>query len=327
MKAIVCPKYGGPEVLRVKEFEKPTPEDEEVLVKIHASTATTGDCRIIRYSFAPWFWLPGKFILGFTKPRKQIPGWELSGQIESAGKSVSQFKKGDRVFGYTEGISFGGTNAEYKCISQDRIVSFNDSSISYEEAAVLPVGGLTALYLLRKANVGQSQKILINGASGSVGTYAVQLAKYFGAKVTGVCSGRNVELVKSIGADIVIDYTKEDFTKNGQSYDVIFDAVGKTSFSHCKDSLKNNGIYVTVDWPFLQALWASLTSKKKIIFGMAPHRIEDLIFLKKLVETGKLKPVIDKSFTLDEAIEAYSYVEKGHKRGNVVIAVTENKNE
>jgi 2-desacetyl-2-hydroxyethyl bacteriochlorophyllide A dehydrogenase len=321
MKAIVCPKYGGPEVLQVKEFEKPTPKDNEVLVKVHSSTATTGDYRIMRFSFAAWFWLPGKFILGFTKPRKQIPGWELSGQIESVGKSVSQYKKCDRVFGYTEGISFGGTNAEYKCIPQDRIVSINDSNISYEEAVVLPIGGLTALYLLRRANVRQGQKVLINGASGSVGTFAVQLAKYFGAEVTGVCSGRNVELVKSIGADIVIDYTKEDYTKNGQSYDVIFDAVGKTSFSHSKDSLKNNGIYLTVDWPFLQALWTSLTSKKKIIFGMAPHRIEDLIFLTELVETGKLKPVIDKYFTLDEAIEAYSYVAKGHKKGNVVIRV------
>ncbi len=327
MKAIVCPTYGGPEVLQVKEFPKPTLKDDEVLVKIHSSTAVAGDCSIMSFSFEAWFWLPGKFIFGFTRPRKQIPGWELSGHVESIGQNVSQFKVDDRVFGYTKGITFGGTNAEYKSIPENRLVSINDSNISFEEAVVLPIGGLTALYLLRRANVGKGQKVLIYGSSGSVGTFAVQLAKYFGAEVIGVCSGRNVELVKSIGADIVIDYTKEDYTTSGQSYDVIFDAVGKTSFSQCKNSLKSSGIFLTVDWPFRQALWASLTSKKKVIFPMAAHTTEDLIFLKELVEMGELKPVIDRTFSLDEAAEAYSYVEKGHKKGNVVIAVAKNNTE
>ncbi|WP_422081170.1 NAD(P)-dependent alcohol dehydrogenase [Ulvibacterium sp.] len=327
MKAIVCPTYGGPKVLQVKEFPKPIPKDGEVLVKVHSSTAVTGDCNIMSLSFAAWFRLPARFVFGFTGPRKQIPGWELSGYIESIGQNVNNFKVGDRVFGYTKGITFGGTNAEYKSIPENRLVSINDSNISFEEAAVLPIGGLTALSLLRSANVGRGQKVLVYGASGSVGTFAVQLAKLLGAEVTGVCSGGNVELVKSIGADIVIDYTKEDYTTNNQSYDVVFDAVGKTSFSLCKNSLVSNGIFLTVDWPFRQAIWALLTTKKKVIFPMAANTTEDLIFLKELVEKGEMKPVIDRTFSLDEAVEAYSYVEKGHKKGNVVIAVAKNNTE
>lgn len=319
MKAIICTKYGSPEVLQIKDVEKPVPKDNEVLIKIHASTVTTGDCRILSFTFASWFWLPGRIMFGFTKPRKEIPGWELSGEIEAVGKNVTLFKNGDKVLGYTKGVGFGGTNAEYKCLPEDRLVAIDLSDISYEKAAVIPIGGLTALYFIRKANVGREQKVLIYGASGSVGTYAVQLAKYYGADVSGVCSTSNFELVKYLGADKVIDYAKEDFTKNGQVYDIIFDAVGRTSFFHCKDSLKNRGTYITVDWPFFQALWAFFTGKKKIIFGMAPDKIEDLIFLKELVETGKLKPVIDRTYSLEEAVEAYSYVNKGHKKGNVVI--------
>ncbi|UCE91329.1 MAG: NAD(P)-dependent alcohol dehydrogenase [Methanobacteriota archaeon] len=321
MKAIVCTKYGPPDVLQLKEVDKPSPKPNEVLIKIHTSTVTTGDCRIRSFTFASWFWLPGRIMFGITKPRKEIPGWELSGEIESTGKNVTQFKKGDKVFGYSKGVSFGGTNAEYKCLSQDRIVTIDLSRISYEDAAVLPVGGLTALYLLRKANVEVGQKVLIYGASGSVGTYAVQLSKYYGAEVTGVCSSRNFELVKSLGADTVIDYTKEDFTKNGLTYDVIFDAVSKISFHRCKDSLQKNGAYLTVDWPFLQRVWTSITSEKRILFGMSTDSNEDLIFLKELVEKGKLKPVIDRSYPLEEAVEAYRYVDQGHKKGNVIITV------
>jgi NADPH:quinone reductase-like Zn-dependent oxidoreductase len=260
-------------------------------------------------------------MFGITKPRRKTPGWELAGEIESLGKKVTRFKKGDKVFGYTKGVSFGGTNAEYKCLSEDRIVAIDISKISYEDAAVLPVGGLTALYLLRKANVKSGQKVLLYGASGSVCTYAVQMAKYYGALVTGVCSSRNFELVRSLGADLVIDYAKEDFTKNGEKYDVIFDAVSKISFSQCKNSLQNNGAYVTVDWPFLQKLWTSITSKKRIIFGMSTNTNEDLILLRKLVERGKIKPIIDRSYPLEEAVEAYRYVDKGHKKGNVIITV------
>jgi len=321
MRAIVCTKYGPPEVLKLKEVNKPRPKNNDALIKVYASTVTTGDCRIRSFTFAKWFWLPGRIMFGFTKPRKEIPGWELSGEIESTGKNVKLFKKGDKVFGYNKGVSFGGTNAEYKCLSKDRLVKLDLAKISYEEAAVIPIGGLTALHFLRKADTRSGQKVLIYGASGSVGTYAVQLAKYFGAEVTGVCSSKNFELVKSLGADNLIDYTKEDFTNQDQTYDIIFDTVSKTSFSHCKTSLKNKGIYLTVDWPLFQTIWTSLTSDKKIIMGMAPDKIEDLIYLKELVEMKKLKPVIDKSYPLEQAVEAYRYVDEGHKRGNVVITI------
>jgi NADPH:quinone reductase-like Zn-dependent oxidoreductase len=321
MRAIVCTKYGPPEVLKLKEVNKPRPKNNDALIKVYASTVTTGDCRIRSFTFAKWFWLPGRIMFGFTKPRKEIPGWELSGEIESTGKNVKLFKKGDKVFGYNKGVSFGGTNAEYKCLSKDRLVKLDLAKISYEEAAVIPIGGLTALHFLRKADTRSGQKALIYGASGSVGTYAVQLAKYFGAEVTGVCSSKNFELVKSLGADNLIDYTKEDFTNQDQTYDIIFDTVSKTSFSHCKTSLKYKGIYLTVDWPFLQAIWTSLLGNKKIIIGMAPDRTEDLIYLKELVEMKKLKPVIDKSYPLEQAVEAYRYVDEGHKRGNVAIII------
>ena len=307
MKALICTKYGSPEVLKLKEVNKPVPKSNEALIKVYASSVTAGDCRIRRFDFAKWFWLPGRIIFGFTKPRSNIPGWELSGKIESIGKDVKRFKKGDKVFGYNKGISFGSTNAEYKCLSEDRLVSINLDKMSYEEAAVLPIGGLTALHFLRKANIKNEQKALIYGASGSVGTYAVQLAKYFGAKVTAVCSLKNFELIRSLGADNVIDYSKEDFTKNGQTYDIFFDTVSKISFSYCKSSLKQKGIY--------------LTSNKKIIIGMAPDKTEDLIYLKNLVENKKIKPVIDKSYPLEQAVEAYRYVDKGHKKGNLVIAI------
>ena len=322
MKAVVCTKYGPPEVLKLKEVTKPIPKKNEALIKVYASTVTTGDCNIRRFDFGTkWFWLPGKIIFGFTKPRRDIPGWELAGEIESVGKYVKRFKKGDKVFGVDKGISFGGTNAEYKCLSEERLVSINLNKMSYEEAAVLPVGGLSALHFLRQANIKNEQKVLIYGASGSVGTYAVQLARYFGAKVTGVCSSKNFELVRSLGADKVIDYSTEDFTKNGQTYDVIFDTVIKTSFSQCKSSLKQKGIYLTCDWPIIQTLWTSLTSNKRIIMGMAPDKIENLIFLKDLVEKKKIKPVIDKTYPLEQVVEAYRYVDKGHKKGNLVLTI------
>jgi NADPH:quinone reductase-like Zn-dependent oxidoreductase len=321
MKAIVCKKYGPPEVLNLKEIKKPSPKENEALIKVHASTVTTGDCRIRNFNFAKWFWLPGKIMFGFAKPRKKIPGWELSGEIESVGKDVKLFKKGDKVFGYNKGVSFGGTNAEYKCLSEDRLVAFNLDEISYEEAAVIPIGGLTALHFLRKANIRKGQKVLIYGASGSVGTYAVQLAKHFEAEVTGICSTKNLEFAESLGADYVIDYLKEDFTQNNQQYDVIFDTVDKISFSRCRNSLTHRGLYLTVDWPIFDVLWASFTSSKKIIFGMAPDNTEDLKYLKRLVEEKKLKPVIDKSYSLEQVVDAYAYVDRGHKIGNVVINI------
>jgi len=217
-------------------------------------------------------------------------------------------------------ISFGAANAEYRCLPE-AWVEIKPSNMTYEQAASVPVGGLTALHFLKKGDIQRGQKVLINGASGSVGTYAVQLARYFGAEVTGVCSNTNIEMVKSLGADMVIDYTKEDFTKNGRTYDIIFDAVSKTSFSRCKSSLKQRGVYLTVDWPLLQALWTSMVGSKKLIFGVASQNPEDLIFLKDLIEAGKIKSVIDRRYPLDQIAEAHRYVEKGHKKGNVVITV------
>ncbi|MGB2979889.1 MAG: NAD(P)-dependent alcohol dehydrogenase [Candidatus Zixiibacteriota bacterium] len=324
MKAIVCTKYGPPDVLQLKVVEKPTPKDNEVLIKVFAATVTSGDVRIRSSTYARWFWLPGRIMYGLRKPRKKIPGNELAGEIESVGKDVTRFRKGDQVLGISWGTSFQGATAEYKCLPEDGMVAIKPANMTYEEAAALPVGGLTALHFLRKGGIQSGQEVLIFGASGSVGTFAVQLARYFGAEVTGVCSTTNIEMVKSLGADKVLDYTKEDFTKNGQTYDIIFDAVNKTSFSRCKNSLKQRGVYLTVDWPLLQALWTSMVGSKKVIVGMASQNLEDLIFLKQLIEAGKLKVVIDRRYPLEQTAEAHRYVEKGHKKGNVVITVEHN---
>jgi NADPH:quinone reductase-like Zn-dependent oxidoreductase len=328
MKAVVCTGYGPPEVLQLKEIERPTPKDDEVLIKVHATTVSASDVRIRSFTYAPWFWLPGRIMFGLTGPRKPIPGDELAGEIESVGKDVTLFGKGDQVFGITWELGFGGGNAEYKCLPEDGMVATRAANMTYEEAAAVPYGGLTALHFLRKGDIQSGQKVLINGASGNVGTYAVQLAKYFGAEVTGVCSTTNIEMVKSLGADEVIDYTKEDFTQSGQIYDIIFDTVMKTSFSRCRSSLRQGGVYLTVDWPLIQALWTSMVGSlpgrqkgKKVVFGVAPKRPEDLTLLRELMEAGKLRPVIDRRYPLEEIVEAHRYVETGRKKGNVVITV------
>ena len=319
MKAIVYTKYGPPDVLQLKEVEKPVPNEHEVLIKIYATSVTSGDCRLRKPDpFAI------RFFNGLIRPKKiTILGNELAGEIEDVGKNVKLFRKGDQVFGQA-GMSLG-TNAEYICLKEDAALVLKTAGISYEEAATIPFGGNTALHFLRKGNIRSGQKILIYGASGSLGTAAVQLAKNFGTEVTGICSTVNVELVKSLGADKVIDYSKEDFTKNGQTYDIIFDTTGKSPFSGCIKSLKPKGIYLRAVHMSLSAiisgLWTSITSSKKVIGGVAIESKENLSYLKVLVEAGKLKPVIDRLYPLEQIAEAHRYVETGHKRGNVGIRV------
>ena len=326
MKAMVYTKYGPPEVLQLKEVEKPVPKDNEVLVKVYATTVTAGDTRMRSFTVPLSFWLPARIALGFRKPKKAILGMELAGEVEAIGKDVTQFKKGDPVFASTFEHGFGAY-AEYKCLPEDGLLALRSANLTGEEAATLPIGGRTALYFLREANIQPGQKVLIYGASGSVGTYAVQLAKVFGAEVTGVCSTTNLELVKSLGADKVIDYTQEDFAKNGESYDVIFDAVGKSSYSDSIKSLKKDGTYlhaVAAPGISMRMRWTSMTSSKKTVGGGPPPKSEDLIFLKELIEAGTIKPVIDRRYPLEQIVEAHRYVDKGHKKGNVVITLNHN---
>lgn len=301
MKAIICTQYGPPNVLQLQNIEKPIPKKNEVLVKIHATSVSTGDCRIRGFNSPLLFWIPMRIILGFRKPRKPILGVELSGEIEDIGTDVTQFKKGDQVFALTE-LNLGGY-AEYTCVHESGLIALKPTNVTYEEAAVIPFGGTSALHFLRKGQIKKGQRVLIYGASGSVGTAAVQLAKYFGATVTAICSSSNFDLVTALGADNVIDYMKEDFTKRGEHYDIIFDAVGKYNKSLCTDALMPNGKYVSVNGM------------------MAKVSKEDMNLLKQLAETEKLKPVIDRTYRLEEIAEAHIYVEKGHKKGNVSITL------
>jgi len=322
MKAIVYTKFGPPDVLELQQVAKPTPKDNEVLIRIYATTVAAEDPGIRAH--------PG--LNGLWKPKKSILGFYLAGEVEAVGKNVKRFTKGDGVYGNT-GLGLLGAYAEYICMPEEAALVHKPANITYEEATAHPNGALTALPFLRdKGNIQSGQKVLINGASGAVGTSAIQLAKYFGAEVTGVCSTTNLEMVKSLGADKVIDYTKEDFTKNGQTYDIIFDTVGKSSFSHCKGSLTESGIYLTtVPSPaiILQTVWTSMTGGKKVRIaatGLRPsnEKIKELIFLNGLIEAGKIKAVIDRSYPLEQIAEAHKYVEAGHKKGNVVISIDHN---
>ena len=326
MKAIECTKYGPPEVLKLTEVEKPSPKNNEVLIKIYSTTVFAGDCELRRFQMPIWMWLLARIGFGIRGPRKKILGQELAGEIESAGKDVKLFKEGDQVFGNTN-MSLGAY-AQYISLPEDGVLAIKPTNMTYEQAATVPVGGLTALYLLRKGNIQSGQKVLINGAGGSIGTYAIQIAKYYDAEVTGVDSTKKLDMLRSIGADHVIDYTQEDFTKSGVSYDVIFDVVGKSSFSGSIRSLKQNGRYLLANpgmSHLVRGLWTSKTSSKKVISGAtATHKAEDLVFLKELIESGKIKSVIDRRYALEQMVEAHRYVDSGHKKGTIAITVEHN---
>ena len=322
MKAFVYKKYGPPDVLQLAELIKPSPKDNEVLIKIHATTVTSADCRIRSLNVPRGFGLISRLVFGWTTPREPVLGVELAGKIELVGKGVSKFKVGDDVFAIA-GMSMG-CYAQYKCIPENGALAVMPSNLSYQEAAALPFGGTTALDFLRRGRLQTTERILINGASGSVGTAMVQLARHFGAEVTGVCSKGNMELVKSLGAHHVIDYTEEDFTKNGEIYDVVVDTVGTSPYVLCKNSLSKCGslLLVVAGLPeMLASPWVAMTSSQKIIAGPVSESAEDLIILAKMAEAGEFKPVIDKLLPFAQIAEAHRYVDSGRKRGNVVISL------
>jgi len=319
MKAVVHTRYGPPDVLQVKEVEKPVPKDNEVLIRVHATTVNRTDCGFLRAE--PFF---VRVVSGLLRPKATILGSELAGEVEAAGKDVASFKQGDQVFGLT-GLHFGA-HAEYVCLPEEAAIAARPANMDYEEAAAVCDGAMLAIAFIRRTNRQEGQRVLVNGASGSIGSAAVQLAKYYGAEVTAVCNTRNLELVRSLGADAVIDYTREDFTRHGQTYDAVFDAVGKSSFRRCSSLLKKGGIYLSSDLGFLAqnpllALWAPGIGGKRIKFPIPKVSKKDVCFFKELVEAGRYKAVIDRRYPLDRIVEAYRYVETGQKTGNVVITV------
>lgn len=318
MKAIIYERYGSPNVLQLKDVKKPVPKKGEVLIRVQATTVTATDC-MARRGEPVW----GRIFLGFRKPRTKILGIELAGVIEAVGKDVKRFQRGDQVFGAA--MARMSCSAEYVCLPEKSGLAIKPANMTYKEAAAFCDGALTALTFLREiGKIQRKQKILIIGASGSVGTFAVQLARYYGAEVTGVCSTTNLELVKSLGADKVIDYTKDDFSQSDEAYDIIFDTVNKSSFSRCKSVLKQGGVYL-VTMPalsvFPQILWTAIAGNKKVKFGGSKSNPENLNFLKTLIEAKKIKSVIDRVYPLEQIVEAHRYVEKGHKKGNVIISI------
>jgi NADPH:quinone reductase-like Zn-dependent oxidoreductase len=331
MQAVVFHEYGPPDVLHLEEVNKPTPKDDEILIKVNATAVTIGDlwARNFRaigpseFTMPLLLWLASRLYFGVTRPRITILGSEFAGQVEAVGKQVKRLRAGDPVFGY-RGQSMGA-NAEYLCMAEAGVVALKPVNLSYEEAAAVPYGALVALSLLRKVNLEQGQKLLIIGASGSIGAAAVQLAKHFGAEVTGVCSSRGLEFVKSLGADHVIDYTREDFTRSGETYDLVFDILGKSSFARCKRALKPQGTYLLASFKLrqlLQMMWTGITGGRRVVCALASERVEDLVVIKELVEAGKLKSIVDRCYPLDQVADAHRYLERRLQRGHVVIRVS-----
>jgi NADPH:quinone reductase-like Zn-dependent oxidoreductase len=330
VKAIVYTEYGSPDVLKLAEVSKPTPKDNEILIKVHAASVKIGDiwARNIKaispsqFSMSFPFWVLTRLMFGVNKPKINILGAEFAGEVETAGNKVTLFKKGDQVFGY-RGTAFGAY-AEFLCMPENGLVALKPVNMTFDEAATVPYGALTALNLLRKANIQRGQTILISGASGGIGSYAIQVAKHYGAEVTGVCGTPRVALVKALGASHVIDYTKEDFTQNGKTYDVIFDVLGKSSFSRCQNSLTENGIYLLASFKIPQ-LWQMLTTTmrggKKVVCALSSETPADLLYIKKLVEAAEIKTIVDKRFPLEQTTDAHRYMEAGQRVGNVVIVV------
>ncbi|MED1781289.1 NAD(P)-dependent alcohol dehydrogenase [Brevibacillus fortis] len=319
MKAIVYEQYGPPNVLQLQDVATPVPKDDEILIKVYAATAAAGDWRLRKAD--PFL---ARLFNGLWKPKKvKILGFELAGVVESTGSGVTQFKPGDAVYAAC-GNGFGAY-AEYKCLPENGCIALKPANMTFEEAAAVPVGAYTALQFLRKGNIQPGRRVLVYGASGSVGTYAVQLAKHFGAEVTGVCSTSNVELVRSLGANRIIDYTKENFADDDTVYDIIFDTVGKSPFQACVERLTPNGFYLRAvhfsPLPIIRGIWTNMTSGKKVIGGTAKENAEDLRYVKELIEAGKLRSIIDRIYPLEQAADAHSYVELGHKKGNVVLTV------
>lgn len=329
MKVIIYESYGSPEVLKLIEMNRPIPKENEILIKNHAASVNYGDTLARnfkdvtpgKFNMPFLFWIMARSFFGFSKPKIKILGSEFSGDVETIGKSVTKFKEGDKVFGY-RGQSMG-TYAEYFVVPEKSVVALKPGNITYEEAAAVPGGSMVALFILRKLNIHKGQKILVVGASGGNGNFAVQIAKNYGAEVTGVCGTNRVDFIKALGADKVIDYTKEDFTNNGEKYDIILDVLGRTGFSKCKNSLTENGKYVLVSFKvkqLLQMMWTSIFSSKKVICVLSPQKPEDLLTVCKMIEEGKIKSILDKTFPKEQAAEAHRYVEQGSKKGNVVIA-------
>lgn len=328
MKAAICTKYGSPEVIKVIDVKKPEPKENEVLIKIYATPVTSGDDRLRGGKFPALVWLPFKLMMGIRKLRQSILGNSFSGVVEDIGTNVTKFKVGDRVFGSTNFET--GCHAEFKAINENGLIEKFPESVSFEDAAAILFGGQTALHFLRKADIKKGQKVLIHGASGALGTNAIQLAKMYGAEVTGVCSTKNIDLIKSIGADHIIDYTKNDFTQINEKYDVIFDTLGKCPFSGSLKLLNSNGFFLRAVHltakSLLHGFWTSLTSNKKVIGGVASENLEDMIYLMNLLVEKKLKVVTDKIFPLDKIKDAHSLVDSGHKIGNVVVTMSKGSN-